>query len=153
MPKENRFAGLGDAIDDGEADQPEAPRSESESVADEEADRSDESDKELEDSGSGPDRTEQAPEGTTTDGTTKDENESEVPGPAFEFEATTAKSIYVRRATLDQLDDAEFEVESLLRREHDIRNLTGREFHDALVRVATEYPDEIVGAILETRNE
>jgi hypothetical protein len=72
-------------------------------------------------------------------------------GPAFEFEDTTAKSIYVRPDTLSVMDDAEFEVESLLRREREIRDVTGREFHDALVRVAAAYPEEVVEKIVETR--
>ncbi|WP_411969035.1 hypothetical protein [Haloferax sp. YSSS75] len=74
-------------------------------------------------------------------------------GPAFEFEATTAKSIYVREETLERLDDAEFEVESVLRREHDIRDLTGREFHDALIHVAATYVDEIADVVVERREE
>jgi len=75
----------------------------------------------------------------------------EAAGPAFEFDATTAKSIYVRPETLDLLEDAEFEVESLLRREHGIRDVTGREFHDAAVHVLAEHADEIVDRILEER--
>jgi hypothetical protein len=74
-------------------------------------------------------------------------------GPAFEFEDTTAKSVYVRPETLSVLDDAEFEVESLLRREHEVRDLTGREFHDALVRVAADHPDEVATAVLAARDE
>ena len=74
-------------------------------------------------------------------------------GPAFEFDATTAKSIYVRPETLEVLEDAEFEVESLLRREHGIRDVTGREFHDAAVRVLAEHADEIVERILDEREQ
>jgi hypothetical protein len=72
-------------------------------------------------------------------------------GPAFEFDATSAKSIYVRPKTLETLEDAEFEVESLLRREHGIRDVTGREFHDAAVNVLAEHADEIVDRILDER--
>ena len=71
--------------------------------------------------------------------------------PAFEFDETTAKSIYVRPETLETLEDAEFEVETLLRREHGIRDVTGREFHDAAVQVLAEHADEIVGQILDER--
>ncbi|GAB7012737.1 hypothetical protein [Halolamina salina] len=74
-------------------------------------------------------------------------------GPAFEFDATTAKSIYVRPETLEVLEDAEFEVESQLRREHGIRDVTGREFHDAAVRVLAEHADEIVDRILDEREQ
>ncbi|MFW5935013.1 MAG: hypothetical protein ACOCQL_04105 [Halolamina sp.] len=72
-------------------------------------------------------------------------------GPAFEFDATTAKSIYVRPATLETLEDAEFEVEMLLRREHDVRDVTGREFHDAAVRVLADQPEAVVEEILAER--
>ncbi|WP_435115196.1 hypothetical protein [Halolamina sp. C58] len=82
-----------------------------------------------------------------------DESEEADAGPAFEFDATTAKSIYVRPETLEVLEDAEFEVESLLRREHGIRDVTGREFHDAAVRVLAEHADEIVERILEEREQ
>ena len=81
-----------------------------------------------------------------------DDAEASGAGPAFEFDATAAKSIYVRPETLELLEDAEFEVESLLRREHGIRDVTGREFHDAAVRVLAEHADEIVDRILEERD-
>ncbi|NHX36075.1 MULTISPECIES: hypothetical protein [Halolamina] len=74
-------------------------------------------------------------------------------GPAFEFDATTAKSIYVRPETLETLEDAEFEVEMLLRREHDIRDVTGREFHDAAVQVLADHADEVVEQILDERDD
>lgn len=74
-------------------------------------------------------------------------------GPAFEFEDTTAKSVYVRSETLSVMDDAEFEVESLLRREHDVRDVTGREFHDALVRVAADHPEEVAEVIVSARDD
>jgi len=79
--------------------------------------------------------------------------EEEETGPAFEFDDTTAKSIYVRSETLELLEDSEFEVEMLLRREHGIRDPTGREFHDAAVRVLAEHTDEIVEQILEARGD
>ncbi|KPN31615.1 hypothetical protein SY89_02364 [Halolamina pelagica] len=81
-----------------------------------------------------------------------DEEAEEGGGPAFEFDATTAKSIYVRPETLETLEDAEFEVEMLLRREHGIRDVTGREFHDAAVRVLADHPEEVVEQILAERD-
>ena len=78
--------------------------------------------------------------------------ESEETGPAFEFDETTAKSIYVREETLELLEDTEFEVEMLLRREHGVRDPTGREFHDAAVQVLAEHTDEVVERILAARD-
>lgn len=81
-----------------------------------------------------------------------DQEAEEGGGPAFEFDATAAKSIYVRPETLETLEDAEFEVEMLLRREHGIRDVTGREFHDAAVRVLADHPEEVVEQILAERD-
>lgn len=88
-------------------------------------------------------------ESETEDG---DADEQPAGGPAFEFDATTAKSIYVRPDTLEALEDAEFEVEMLLRREHDIRDVTGREFHDAAVQVVAEHAEEVVEQVLDERD-
>lgn len=74
-------------------------------------------------------------------------------GPAFAFDETTAKSIYARPETLTLLEDIEFEVETVLRREHDVRDLTGREFHDAAVHVLAEHVDEIAARIDAARRE
>lgn len=81
------------------------------------------------------------------------ETDSDRVGPAFEFDATTAKSIYVRPETLELLEDTEFEAEMVLRREHGVRDPTGREFHDAAVRVLAEHTDEIVEQILTARGD
>lgn len=71
---------------------------------------------------------------------------------AFSFNETEKKTIYIRPETLDPvLDDLEFEVIAQLRREHDIRDLTGREFHDAVLHVAANHPDEISTLIAERR--
>jgi len=74
-------------------------------------------------------------------------------GPAFAFDETTAKSIYVRSETLTLLEDVEFEVETALRREHDVRDVTGREFHDAAVHVLAEHVDEVAARIDAARRE
>jgi hypothetical protein len=81
------------------------------------------------------------------------ESDADRVGPAFEFDATTAKSIYVRPETLELLEDTEFEAEMVLRREHGVRDPTGREFHDAAVRVLAEHTDEIVEQILMARGD
>ncbi|RDI69600.1 hypothetical protein [Halopelagius longus] len=174
MPDENRFARLGEAIGetDEDADAEEADESgEGESSApartdSESAEPTPESEPELDESESeaeaddaeSPEASSESTEGeedeTADDSSeTDDSSEETAGGPAFEFEDTTAKSMYVRPETVAVLDDAEFEVESHLRREHDVRDLTGREFHDALVRVAAEYPEEVADAILDAREE
>jgi hypothetical protein len=92
---------------------------------------------------------------TAVDGESTDDTDSaaQTDGPAFEFEATQAKSIYVRPETLELLEDVEFEVESILRRNHGVRDLTGREFHDALVRAIATNPEAVADLILDTRDD
>ena len=92
------------------------------------------------------------PEESATEGG-DDADEESGGGPAFEFDETTAKSIYVRPETLETLEDTEFEVEMLLRREHGIRDVTGREFHDAAVQVLADHAEEVVDQILEERDD
>ncbi|WP_224449581.1 hypothetical protein [Haloprofundus salilacus] len=133
MPDGNRFAGLSDALGDEETAE-EAQRTESPEGADDETISSE----------------------TMDDETLDEESSASTPeegGPAFSFEETTPKSVYVRDQTLDALEDLEFEVEVALRREHGVRDVTGREFHDALVRVAAEHADDIAALVVETREE
>lgn len=126
MADENRFAGLGEQIEEEGATQ---------SDVDEAA-------------------VESSNETDATDGVDEpSEEEVSEGGPAFGFDATTPKSIYVRKETLELLEDAEFGVESILRQEHDVRNVTGREFHDAMVHVLTEHVDEIAARIHDVRED
>jgi hypothetical protein len=97
-------------------------------------------------------RAEEEPADGAESGTHEDEP-TEDGGPAFEFDATTAKSIYVRPETLEQLEDSEFEVEMQLRRDHGIRDVTGREFHDAAVRVLDDHVEDVVEQILDARSD
>jgi vacuolar-type H+-ATPase subunit I/STV1 len=130
MADENRFAGLGEQIEEEEeeegATQPGVDEEALEST--DETDATDEVDEPSE---------EEVSEG----------------GPAFGFDATTPKSIYVREETLELLEDTEFGVESILRQEYDVRNVTGREFHDAMVHVLTEHVDEIAARIHDVRED
>lgn len=126
MADENRFAGLGEQLKEEDTTQ---------SDVDEEA---------LESSG----------ETNATDGADESSKEEESEGePAFGFDVTTPKSIYVREETLELFEDAEFEVESILRQEYDVRSVTGREFHDAMVHVLTEHVDEIAARIHDARED
>lgn len=57
-----------------------------------------------------------------------------------------------KQETLDILEDTELEIELLLRQEHDIRDITGREVMDAVLRVAAEEPDAVVNQIIAERD-
>jgi len=125
MADENRFAGLGEQLDE-EEDTDRADRDEQTPASDRETD--------VIDGGEEP-----------------SEEERSKGEPAFGFDATTPKSIYIRQDTLELLEDAEFGVESVLRQEYDIRNITGREFHDAMVHILTEHIDEVAERIHDVR--
>lgn len=124
MPDENRFAGLGEQ--EGEPE----PTNENEET--QESDNATVESNEVDEQSSN-----EEPEG----------------GPAFGFDATVAKSIYIREETLELLEDTEFEVESALRQEHDIRDVTGREFHDALIHVIAKHVDDVADRIQTVRDE
>lgn len=160
MPDENRFSGIGSAMDDEDAD---------ESATDEAAVDGAAADETPTD-GTPTERSASATESPPADDADGDsrndgkqsagesddsEGASSTPldTPAFEFEQTGAKSLYLRSSTVDVLDDTEFEVEAELRREHDVRNLTGREFHDAAVRVLADHADEIAERVVDAREE
>jgi len=86
-------------------------------------------------------------------GPSDDEPAPSVAGSAFGFDDTDQHSVYVRSDAWQQFEDAEALVDARLRAEHDVRDLTGREFHDAVLRVASEHEDELVEAILAARKE
>jgi len=71
--------------------------------------------------------------------------------PAFEFEETVQQTIYVRPSSLRELEDLEALVDARLRTDHDVRNLTGSEFYDAVVRVAANHEEELLAAVLSER--
>lgn len=128
MVDENRFAGLADAETDESDDE---IRNETEATPQDELTE-----------------TEQA-----TGADTPEEDDSDLgTGPAFSFDETTAKSIYVREETLDLLEDTELEIELRLRQESDIRDVTGREVMDAVLRVAAANPDAIADQIIAERD-
>ena len=140
MPDDNRFAGLGADLDSEDADGPEASAAEVESAG-----RTQPSDGSV--------ASEAGTDADSTADTVVSESTDDEEGPAFSFDETTAKSIYVREGTLAVLEDTEFEVEMRLRRDHSVRDVTGREFHDAAVHVLEDHVDEVVEAILETRDD
>lgn len=131
MADDNRFAGIGDQLEEDADD--------NESV-------------ETTDSTS-----ESPSDSSQTDATEEQEEQKEKEeegGPAFSFEMTAQTSIYPRSETADDtLDDVEFEVEGILRRDHDIRDLAGRELHDAMIRLAADHPDEVAELIVELRDD
>lgn len=122
MPDDNRFAGLGSAVEDEQPAADSGPATASDSDTDEPADED-----------------------------TEPEQDSELA--AFPFDDTTKKTVYVRPETIDDLEDARALVDAQLRTEHDVRNLTGREFYDAAFRLAAEDTDGLIDELLAARGE
>lgn len=71
--------------------------------------------------------------------------------PAFAFDETEQHSMYVRPDVWQQFEDVKALVDARLRTEHDVRDLTGREFQDAVLRIAADHEDELVDAIVAAR--
>lgn len=146
MPDDNRFAGLSAGLDEDDAEDDGVAADEATAAtASADAPGSSSADTAVSES---TDASDDADVGGSEQPDGEDTDEG---GPAFEFDETTAKSIYVREETLALLEDTEFEVEMLLRRNHGVRDVTGREFHDAAVHVLEDHVDEVVEAVLAAR--
>ena len=71
--------------------------------------------------------------------------------PAFEFSETTQIQFYPRERTHEEFEDAlDIDVKRLLR-ERGIRNESGRELHEAVLRVAIENPTLVAQKLEEER--
>ena len=146
MPDDNRFAGLSEAVEDDDEEEPADPASEPSGDAPT-TDRGDESATADTEAASSDDESDSSSE--TTDA---DDDESDDPT-AFPFDATEKKTVYVRPETLADLDDARALVDAQLRTDHDVRDLTGREFYDAVFRLAAADTEGLIDEILEAREE
>ncbi|WP_148415387.1 hypothetical protein [Haloferax sp. KTX1] len=101
------------------------------------------------------------PEDAGTDDAVESEGESESASaepvdpreyPAFEFDETVHKALYVLEAVADEFDDIiTYDVERELTRDHGLKGVTKSELHNAALAVATEHPEEIVERVLEQR--
>lgn len=73
-------------------------------------------------------------------------------GPAFEFDIDHQRSIYPRPESWEAYRDAiDFEVKRALA-DYGVRDLTGREAHDAMVRLAGRHPEALAALVLEARD-
>jgi hypothetical protein len=93
-----------------------------------------------------------------SEATVDDEPEAEQPAdpqrtPAFEFEETVHKALYVLQSVADEFDDIiTYDVERDLTREHGVKNVTKSEIHNAALAVVSEHPDLIVERVREQRD-
>ena len=100
-------------------------------------------------------------EGTTTDEPeADDESDSDaasadegVDEPAFPFDEAVQAQIYPRKSTHEAFEDfLDIDVKRHLR-EREIRNETGRELHEAVLRVAMEHPEDIAAELEAQRQD
>ena len=156
MPEDNRFAGLSDAVEDGEledADEESASDTGS-SAPDDDSSADADSPTTVEYESTEADAEEDNGEQSEDESSANDSADGDADDPtAFPFDATEKKTVYVRPETLDGLEDARALVDAQLRTEHDVRDLTGREFYDAAFRLAAADTDGLIDEILEAREE
>ncbi|ELY48571.1 hypothetical protein [Natronolimnohabitans innermongolicus] len=161
MPEDNRFAGLSDAVEDdtsSDADESTAVEYRSDSAgsdADTDADSARSStDSETETASTDASAATADDTADVADTDTDGDADIDPDDPtAFPFDATEKKTVYVRPETLERVDDARALVDAQLRTDHDVRDLTGREFYDAVFRLAATDTDGLIEEILDARDE
>ncbi|WP_396614100.1 hypothetical protein ACH9L7_20365 (plasmid) [Haloferax sp. S1W] len=90
---------------------------------------------------------------TTTEPDT-DEDEKEQGGPAFPFDETKHRGVYPRHSTWDSfVDSFDVEIKPRLISEYSIRDAEKREWHDAVLQLAMDNPEEVVERIVEARED
>ena len=155
MPDDNRFAGLSEAVDDDENDVETDPAA-TESASDDAGETADATavEYDAEDADTAADDESEAAGPDSESSAAADDAASDDDDPtAFPFDATEKKTVYVRPETIADLEDARALVDAQLRTEHDVRDLTGREFYDAVFRLAAADTDALVEELLEAREE
>ena len=145
MPEDNRFAGLSEAVDEDDSDD-----TADESTNDAESVDGDSSATTVEyDATADETATDTDPSADSSDTESGDADDPT----AFPFDATEKKTVYVRPETIEELEDAQALVDAQLRTDHDVRDLTGREFYDAVFRLAAADTDGLIEELLEAREE
>ncbi|WP_135823725.1 hypothetical protein [Halorussus ruber] len=161
MADDNRFAGISEQLGEGSDDE-DAETSDSDALTSESEDVAEGEVGDAAEEKTGDAAEEEAEVEKNTDGAEEsneveksaETEETDEGGPAFDFGTTAQTSIYPRTETArDTLDDVEFEVEGVLRREHDVRDLAGRELHDAMIRLAAERPEEVADLVVQLRDD
>lgn len=146
VPDPDRLEGLAEALDAADAERDDS--SEGAAGTSKESDRDDREEHATEGDEHAADheeRSEQANESPPADRTPTSSD------PAFAFDDTTPKSVYVRESTLRTIDDVEALVDAQLRTDQDVRNLATREFYDAVFRVAADRSEDVVKRVIAMR--
>lgn len=73
--------------------------------------------------------------------------------PAFSFDESVQAQIYPRKSTHEKFEDfLDIEVKRHLR-DRDIRNETGRELHEAVLKIAIQHPEEVAEQLEDERTK
>lgn len=71
--------------------------------------------------------------------------------PAFPFDEALQRPLYAREESWDEFEDiCDFEVKRLLR-DDDIKDISGRELHDATLRLAASNPEALADEVRKLR--
>ncbi|ELZ95918.1 hypothetical protein C440_06497 [Haloferax mucosum ATCC BAA-1512] len=93
-----------------------------------------------------------APTAEETESDVADEPADPRKSPAFEFDETVHKALYVLGAVATEFDDIiTYDVERELTRDHGLQNIKKSELHNAALSVVAEHPELIVEQVLEQR--
>lgn len=96
--------------------------------------------------------TESDPDPETAPPETPKEERSPEATPAFEFDETVHKALYVLEDVAAEFDDViTFDVERDLTREHGLKNVKKSELHNAALAVVSQHPELVVEQVLEQR--
>lgn len=96
---------------------------------------------------------------TTTEGSAPSGEEGETTDsvaesvPGFPFSEVDQQPVYMREDTWNQLEDAKFYAEKVLREQYDVRNVETREFDEAIAQLVIEElpPEALAAKIVEVR--
>lgn len=79
-----------------------------------------------------------------------EEEEGDEDGPSFPFAEAKQSPLYPHRDRWEELEDAKFEMEMILRQQG-VRDVQGRELDDAILRYAIANSEEVAELVLEAR--
>lgn len=82
----------------------------------------------------------------------EEDREEDEGGPWFPFAESKQRPMYPHEDRWEELEDAKFEMEVLLR-QAGIKDVEGRELDDAILEYAIENPEEVVEHVLRARGE
>lgn len=72
--------------------------------------------------------------------------------PAFGYDSDMQTALYARPKTAEAFEDAlEFDVNSILKRENSVKNVAGREYGDAVLRLAADHPELVAQYVMDAR--